>query len=202
LVVQFYENEDMQNVDYELVQHITDDIQDVMRQQPIQLPSEFIFLGRAVSTFIGVLYGLNPQIDIMEVGKPIITDWLSKNGGETAKEGGSTVSGIWKTVQKYGLDIGRQLLKLPRQVSESLEEPRRRREWDKVKQKNQFLHEVYTARKRYAFLTALTGLLVAGVGYYLTDSYLLWGGGVLALVSVVWYRSNAVKHIRWIEDLR
>ncbi|PWK13866.1 ABC1 kinase family protein [Tumebacillus permanentifrigoris] len=202
LVVQFYEDEDMANVDYELVQHITDDIQSVMRQQPIQLPSEFIFLGRAVSTFIGVLYGLNPQIDLMEVGKPIINEWLSKNGGDQAGVGGGS-SGTWKTVQKYALDIGRQLLKLPRQLSESLEEPRRRREWDKVKQKNQFLHEVYTSRKRYAFATALMGLAVAGVGYYfVADQYLLWGGGGLALVSAFWYRSSAVKHLRWIEELK
>ncbi|MBL0386251.1 AarF/ABC1/UbiB kinase family protein [Tumebacillus sp. ITR2] len=203
LAVRFYDEEDLANVDHATVQHILEDIQSVIRKQPIQLPSDFIFLGRALSTFIGVLYGLDPQIELVEVGKPIVTEWMSKNGKNAEdSQAGSQASTTLKLVQKYALDIGRQLLKLPRQLSEALEEPRRRTEWEKTKQRNQFLHEVYASRKRYAFFTLLAGIAAAGLGYFFSDPYLLWGGGALAFLSAIWYRNSAVKHMRWIEDLR
>ncbi|KEO82076.1 ABC1 kinase family protein [Tumebacillus flagellatus] len=204
LAMRFYDEQDLKNVDYDAVQHIMEDIQSVIRQQPIQLPSEFIFLGRALSTFIGVLYGLDPEIELVEVGKPIVNEWLKRNGAGATGDGesASRTSTILKTVQKYALDIGRQLLKLPRQLQDALDEPRRRTEWEKVKQKNQFLHEVYASRKRYAFCTVLLSLAVAALGYYFGDRWLLWGGAGVGVIALLWYRNSAVKHLRWIEELR
>lgn len=199
LAWRFYEERDLAHVDEELVQRIAEDIQTVMREQPIQLPSDFIFLGRAVSTFIGVLFGLDSKIDMLEVGRPIVTEWLNQNASGSGESQGSTT---WKTVQRYAFDLGRQLLKLPRQLQDVLDEPRRHREWERVKQQNQFWHDLYVTRKRYAFVFALLGVGVTAAGYLLADRYLLWGGGAGALIGVIWYRINATKHVQFIQELR
>ena len=46
------------------------DIEKLVNKQPIQLPSEYAFLGRAISTFIGNLYTLDPKMDLIRMSKP------------------------------------------------------------------------------------------------------------------------------------
>ena len=41
------------------------DIEKLVNEQPIQLPSEYAFLGRAISTFIGNCIHLDPKMDLI-----------------------------------------------------------------------------------------------------------------------------------------
>lgn len=89
-LIAVYAREDLRKFDEAVLDQILRDIQQTIQSQPIQLPSEFAFLGRALSTFVGVLHILDPGIDIAALGKPIIREWLqahTRSEQQRAQEG-------------------------------------------------------------------------------------------------------------------
>ncbi|MFP3360505.1 AarF/ABC1/UbiB kinase family protein, partial [Planococcus sp. SIMBA_143] len=65
-------------MDEDTAEQVLKEVQTLVNKQPIQLPSEFAFLGRAISTIVGILYTLDPNIDLIEEGKPIVQEWINR----------------------------------------------------------------------------------------------------------------------------
>jgi predicted unusual protein kinase regulating ubiquinone biosynthesis (AarF/ABC1/UbiB family) len=84
---------------------IARDIEQLMYGQPFQIPAQFAFTGRAVSTLVGVSTGLAPAFNFVEVALPYGRKFL-----------GLDAAGIGQTAQQVIgqlLDAGKILLTLP-----------------------------------------------------------------------------------------
>lgn len=92
----------VRDMDYSEIAH---DIERLLYDQPFQIPAQFAFTGRAVSTLVGVSTGLAPEFNIVEVALPYGRKFL-----------GLDAAGIGQTTQQILgqlLDAGKILLTLP-----------------------------------------------------------------------------------------
>jgi len=78
-VVKAYESNDLQDMNGFVVDNLLNDLKTIVRTQPVQLPADFAFLGRAVSVFVGVLHVLDPEIDLLTIARPRITEWAKQH---------------------------------------------------------------------------------------------------------------------------
>lgn len=74
-MIHAYETNELAKMDSFVVDRLLTDIRHIVRTQPVQLPAEFAFFGRALTTFVGVLHVLDPNVDLLELGKPRILAW-------------------------------------------------------------------------------------------------------------------------------
>ncbi len=52
----------------------------------IQIPNNFILLGRTISMLNGIAFSLNPEVNIIEIGKPYIKEFLKNSREEMTRE--------------------------------------------------------------------------------------------------------------------
>jgi predicted unusual protein kinase regulating ubiquinone biosynthesis (AarF/ABC1/UbiB family) len=92
----------VREMDYSEIAH---DLEQLLYGQPFQIPAQFAFTGRAVSTLVGVSTGLAPEFNFVEVALPYGRKFL-----------GLDAAGIGQTTQQVIsqlLDVGKILLTLP-----------------------------------------------------------------------------------------
>ncbi len=92
------------------IPEVAQDVERLLYGQPFQIPAQFAFTGRAISTLGGVSTGLAPEFNFVEVATPYARKFL-----------GLDSEGIGQTVQEYltqALDTGRTLLALPRALEQ------------------------------------------------------------------------------------
>ena len=89
---------------------VADDVGRLLYGQPFQIPAQFAFTGRAVSTLVGVSTGLAPDFNFVDVATPYARKFL-----------GLDAEGVTQTIQdilKQLLEAGRILLKLPGELEQ------------------------------------------------------------------------------------
>ncbi|KAA9017068.1 ABC1 kinase family protein [Niallia endozanthoxylica] len=185
MLIETYSDNGLKANDTRVVEEIMNDIEKLVNNQPIQLPSEYAFLGRAISTFIGILYSLDPEMDLLEMSKPMLTRWLKENS-EGAKE----------TVVNFAKSSLKPLVSLPNQLQQALEEPRKYREWKRTNEIIKMKHEMVVSRKRDAFLLCLLSCILIYVSFYLNQYYLLYASSGLLLISIAYYIRMLLQHRR------
>jgi len=114
--VTFYLETDIDTVDTKLIEKVLQDIQLLVKNEPIQLPAEFAFFGRAASTLLGILQILDSKIDLFTLGKPIVIQWLEADG-----------TTIQNRYVMTALNYGKKLLNVPPLLDNYLKEPTRKR---------------------------------------------------------------------------
>jgi len=200
LMVKLYAEHDMTKVEYDLVQHIIEDIERVVREQPIQMPSEFAFLGRAVSIFVGVLAQIDPTFDLKEEGKPLIKEWLNRQGGGDGQAAGGRfgrLAGLAGLARNYL----KPLLKLPRLIEQAAERPERQLHWERRKQQNELLSRYHESVRRMAWLALLVSLGVCAAAAWWEREAILYASGGAAFVSLLVLRSAMKRHLRFLQTL-
>jgi len=185
MLIETYSNNGLKANDTRVVEDIMNDIEKLVNNQPIQLPSEYAFLGRAISTFIGILYSLDPEMDLLEMSQPMLKRWL-KDNSEGAKE----------TVVNFAKSSLKPLVSLPNQLQQALEEPRKYREWKRTNEIVKMKHEMVVSRKRDAFLLCLLSCIFSYVSFYLNQYYLLYASFGLLLIGIVYYIRMLLQHRR------
>lgn len=75
----------------------------------IQIPNNFILLGRTIGILNGIAFRLNPEINIIEIGKPYIKEFLRGSRGEQTRQ-----------TLKELLEIISDIYKLPSRLNEFL----------------------------------------------------------------------------------
>ncbi|WP_338471455.1 AarF/UbiB family protein [Niallia sp. XMNu-256] len=183
MLVDTYSDNGIKAGDTRVVEEIMTDIEKLVNEQPIQLPSEYAFLGRAISTFIGNLYTLDPKMDLLAMCSPIIKKWLKENMG-SAKD----------TVLNFAKSTLKPLVSLPNQLQQILDEPKKYREWQKSSQLLRMKHEMVVSRKRDAFLLVLLSLILTYVSYFLNQTYLLYGSIGVFVISYLYYLRMLLRH--------
>src|SRR2546423_6486120 len=90
------------------IPEVSRDIDSLLYGQPFQIPAQFAFTGRAISTLVGVSTGLAPEFNFVEVATPYARKFL----GLDAEGSGQTIQEILTQL----VDTGRILLTLPRSL--------------------------------------------------------------------------------------
>src|SRR5437588_12427909 len=92
------------------IPEVADEIGKLLYGQPFQIPAQFAFTGRAISTLVGVSTGLAPEFNFVEVATPYARTFLglgTENIGQTIQQ-----------VLSQLLDTGRILLSLPKELQQ------------------------------------------------------------------------------------
>lgn len=178
---------DFEKFDQEALNQIMKDLQEFVKEQPIQMPADYAFLGRAASIVIGVLTTVYPDIDLMKWGKPVIKQWVS---------GGESDASLYKEVIK---DTAKPLLSLPKSLNEYLTDAPRQRAFEERKQQRQMFHHYYFF---YAFLSFF--LFIGGGGFALysfqnLESLYLYIGLATGATGFVAFVLVASVHFRTIK---
>ena len=94
------------------IPEVADEIAKLLYGQPFQIPSQFAFTGRAISTLIGVSTGLAPDFNLIDVAVPYARNFLGLNTDEIGKTIQELLSQLLETVTT--------LLKMPRTIERIL----------------------------------------------------------------------------------
>lgn len=89
---------------------IAEDVGKLMYGQPFQIPAQFAFTGRAISTLVGVATGLAPTFNFVDVATPYARKFLDLDAG-----------GIEQMIRKLPaqlLETGRLMLRLPKAMEQ------------------------------------------------------------------------------------
>ncbi len=84
---------------------VVDDIEELLYGQPFQIPAQFTFIGRAISTLVGVSTGLAPDFNFIEVAAPYARKFM-----------GIDIEGIGRAIQQLlsqFVETMNTLLKMP-----------------------------------------------------------------------------------------
>lgn len=186
-VVAAYESEELTQMDSFVVDRLLDDLRLIVRTQPVQLPAEFAFFGRAVSTFVGVLHVLDPKVDLLAIAKPRVLEWASKQkeaGGGFSKE----------DVLRFALQAIGPLRQLPEKVIAFLEEPTRMREYQENRDVWQREERMILQTRMLAGIGSIIALISIFFGVW-TSHKLLLVISVPVFISTIWiYRIKNRKY--------
>ncbi|MFY7751025.1 MAG: AarF/ABC1/UbiB kinase family protein, partial [Exiguobacterium acetylicum] len=170
-----------------LIEKVLSDIELLVRNEPIQLPAEFAFFGRAASTILGILQILSPQINLLELAKPMVRRWLDDEG---------------KNQNRY-LQIagsyGARLLAFPRLVNDALSEPTRWRIMEQQKFSRVANIESLKIRQWTSSLVGIISLPFSYLGYYFTQ-YDVMGISLTIAVIALWNGRRIGRQIVRIAD--
>src|SRR5699024_1643981 len=119
--VEMYSDGSLKNLNSQTINQIFDEITEVIKNQPIQMPADYTYLLRAVSIVVGILYTINPDIDIVKWVKDKIKDWFG------------TKSIVESVAKQYIKNASEPILSYPRALLNFLESGERDRTWDKEK---------------------------------------------------------------------
>ena len=92
------------------IPEVAHDVENLLYGQPFQIPAQFAFTGRAISTLVGVSTGLAPEFNFVEVATPYARKFL----GLDSEGAGQTVQQIFAQL----LEAGRTLLTLPARLDQ------------------------------------------------------------------------------------
>lgn len=193
-VLDLYVNHKIDEIDSEMMEQILGEVTDIIRKQPIQLPSEFGFLGRAVSVLVGLLFAIDPEIDFLETARPIVNEWME---GEKEEE-----SAVPNSTLKYAKDWAKPFLQYPVLIKEFLEFPQQQVEWQQTKMRNTFFNEAYASRKRYTMVAFFIGIMALFISLFFERWALVYGSSIFSLLAAVFYTVISARHQRWMKHLK
>ena len=170
--VTFYLETDIDTVDTKLIERVLQDIQLLVKNEPIQLPAEFAFFGRAASTLLGILQILDPKIDLFTLGKPIVIKWLEEDG-----------TTLQNRYVKTGINYAKKLLNVPPLLDNYLKETTRKRLSEQAMFQRTLESKELLHRQTFNAIVILLGLLVGLLGYIRPDEWLFWSGGVVSVLA-------------------
>lgn len=84
---------------------VAQDVSQLLYGQPFQIPAQFAFTGRAISTLVGVATGLAPSFNFVDVATPYARRFLDLDSGGMAE--------LLRKLPGQALETGRLLVRLP-----------------------------------------------------------------------------------------
>jgi predicted unusual protein kinase regulating ubiquinone biosynthesis (AarF/ABC1/UbiB family) len=156
------------------VERLLTDLKEIVRTQPVQLPAEFAFFGRAISTLVGVLYILDPNVDLLALGKPRILEWTTSKavGGEKANFSAANL-----------LKLGKKGLLPLRKISTFLEEPTKMREYMQKRDEQILIHQLKLQSRLFSGISMMIGLTTFFVGLGINNQTLMIYASLIFVVA-------------------
>jgi predicted unusual protein kinase regulating ubiquinone biosynthesis (AarF/ABC1/UbiB family) len=177
--------ESFQEID---VSEIKDDIIEIIRSEPFSVPVDWAFIGKTVSTLIGIISSLNPDFPVIETLKPYANEIVQKNLRSTAS---ALLESLKKNISAF--------YELPVKAGNFIEGI----ESGKVKIKidhSRFEEDIYTLKSFFIKLSFfITGVLILTGGYMLHSTgrsepaFVLFIPGLIFILISLFYRKKSIK---------
>lgn len=181
-LVTAYESNELMQMDSFVVERLLRDLQDIVRTQPVQLPAEFAFFGRAASIFVGVLHVLDPGIDLLALARPRILEWAS-----TQKEGKRMFGK--EDVFRWLVQASNPLRIFPQKVINYLEEPERMRHYLENRDGRVREHQRDLQSRMFAGIFTILSFLGISAAVWFSHEALIWVSSAFFVGSLWTYRS-------------
>ncbi|WP_088008356.1 ABC1 kinase family protein [Indiicoccus explosivorum] len=180
--VKMYESSELFKMDSLMLQQLLEDLQELVLNQPVQLPAEFAFFGRAASTFVGVLYVLDPNVDLLGLARPRVLEWAN------SQEAGGRIFGR-EDVVRWVLNTTGPIRSLPQKVADILEEPERYRHY--MERRDELDREWQRILQTRAFAGSFGLLSFASLSaaVWFEHEAVIWVSGVFLLGSLWTFRT-------------
>jgi predicted unusual protein kinase regulating ubiquinone biosynthesis (AarF/ABC1/UbiB family) len=92
------------------IPEVADEVSRLLYGQPFQIPAQFAFTGRAITTLVGVATGLEPKFNFVDMATPYARKFLGLDAGGIGE--------MLRTLPNQALDMGRLLIRLPRALDQ------------------------------------------------------------------------------------
>ncbi|MED1201766.1 ABC1 kinase family protein [Heyndrickxia acidicola] len=163
------------------------EINELVRSLPIQVPIRFVFFGRSAAIIEGLLQTLCPNIDLMEMAKPVFFDWM-KNTGQAR----------WRFIAEWLFSAS--IFQAVKNLPDLLEEPKRKREWEEEKQKNEFILHQKKTNKQFAFLFTVLNIITTYAAAFLQKYWMIEFTLPLAGAGFIWFFTALLLERKWMEE--
>lgn len=175
-VIAAYESQELTQMDSFVVDRLLADIKKIVRTQPVQLPAEFAFFGRAVSTFVGVLHVLDPKVDLLAIARPRVLEWVAKQrGGEKSFSKDDAL--------RIALNAIGPLRGIPQKIVNYLDEPTRMREYLQIRDAGLEVERSRLQTRMFAGVVAVLSLATSFFGVWNEHIPLIATSGFFFLVA-------------------
>ncbi|WKA59668.1 AarF/UbiB family protein [Planococcus shenhongbingii] len=181
-LVAAYQSNELMQMDSFVVERLLRDIQDIVRTQPVQLPAEFAFFGRATSIFIGVLHVLDPAIDLLALARPRILEWAASQ-----KEGKRIIGK--EDVLRWAINATGPLRVLPQKIINYLEEPERMRHYLENRDGRQREHQRDLQSRMFAGIFTILSFTGISMAVWFSHEAFMWVSSIFFVGSLWVYRS-------------
>lgn len=186
-IVQAYESNELKQMDSFIVERLLDDIKTIVRNEPVQLPAEFAFFGRAISTFIGVIHVLDPNVDLLAIAKPRVLEWAFADKDDTSKGFSFSKDDALRIAKNVLLPIRDFTSKL----SSYLDEPTRMRQYMQERDVEERKSRSHLQTRKFTGIASLLSLSVLFFAIWVEHHVLLIASGsVLTITSFIFYRHH------------
>ena len=97
--------------------------------QPVRMPSQFAFLGRAVSMLAGLCAIISPEFNLLSAAAPFARQFMRRSpvSGVLALLGAESVDQLGRDLVREGIGLARTMSALPRKLEHVLGARRARR---------------------------------------------------------------------------
>lgn len=178
-LVKAYESNELQQMDSFVIERLLEDIQQIVRKEPVQMPAEFAFFGRAISTFVGVVHVLDPKVDLFALAKPRVMEWAkSRSATEETKKFFST-----NDVLRIAKNIILPLRGLPSQISNYLEEPIRLRQYIQQRDEDERKERARLQTRQFAGIISIIAIISLLLSIWYNHLPLLIASSMILLLS-------------------
>lgn len=179
-MIRAYESNELTQPGSFVVDQLLKDMTAIVRNEPIQMPAEFAFFGRAISTFVGVIQVLDSQINLFSLAKGRVLQWASKkNDAED-----SINEDLLKRVGKSLLP----LLQIPTKITNYLDEPTRMRQYIQQRDEEMAKERARIEKQRLFGLSGLLSLATLFFAIWSNHQSLLYAAAGTLLLSIWFYR--------------
>lgn len=165
-VIEKYSIGSLKDFDGNAFEQINEEIEIIIKDEAIQLPANFAYLLRAISIISGIIFQINPNINIIKWARPKIRDWFG------------TRSIVESVAKQYAKNAVEPILAYPRALLTWLESGEKDREWDKEKHFIHLKHQYYLLLEFTSFMMIIIGI---GLTIYSLINYL----EILKIIGVI-----------------
>ena len=181
-LVAAYESNELLQMDSFVAERLLRDMQDIVRTQPVQLPAEFAFFGRAASIFVGVLHVLDPGIDLLALARPRVLEWAS------SQKEGKRMFGK-EDLLRWAIQASGPLRIFPQKVINYLEEPERMRHYMENRDGREREHQRDLQSRMFAGIFTILSFFGISGGVWFSHEPFLWISSIFFVGSLWTYRS-------------
>ncbi|MBW8349222.1 AarF/ABC1/UbiB kinase family protein [Bacillus sp. IITD106] len=162
------------------------EMNDIIRALPIQVPTRFVFLGRAFVTIEGMIRELVPEEDLLELIKSAFMEWLEKKGN-------NKWTYLWHWVQSQ------PLFRIVYSIKEFLALPQHIERIKEVEQRRNFQFTIYENNKKRLYQLMIISAIGMPFGFYVTHP-IIWQLAIgIFVISSVGYILCSYRQKKWMK---
>jgi predicted unusual protein kinase regulating ubiquinone biosynthesis (AarF/ABC1/UbiB family) len=165
---------------------LLDDLEEILYEQPFQIPARFTFLGRALGTLYGICIGLDKDISFLDAAKPYLKQFMPKEARPL------------KLIKDKAAVLGSSLVEVPPLMAKVLRQAERGDLELKLPLKNlqENMEQNTRASLAIAWAIVFAAVLLCSV-YLYVHGFIMearWGMGVTIITGLVFFTKTKMNN--------